>query len=205
MVKAMVKRAKHSKQRQGAAGRVRAIGAFVPDLTKCAFQKYGFSTATILTDWPEIVGGSLAAATRPERLKWPRSPHAYCSLEGHQRGREGATLILRVEPALALDVQYQSSAIKDRINAYFGYYAVQEIRLLQAPIEKAAKQQNRAFTAKKENAFVSGNSSEHTASNNLLSDALARLQRHIIPTSMTTDAHTRYDTQYAAEKNNLSN
>lgn len=205
MVRAMVKRAKHSRQRREAGGRVRAIGAFVPDLTKCAFQKYGFSTATILTDWPEIVGGSLAAATRPERLKWPRSPDTYCSLEGHRRGREGATLILRVEPALALDVQYQSSAIKDRINAYFGYYAVQEIRLLQAPIEKSAKQQNRAFTAEKANVSVSGNSGGQTASNNLLSDALARLQRHIIPTGMTTDAHTRYGAHHALEKSNLSN
>jgi hypothetical protein len=34
----------------------RAVGAFLPRLTRKAFEKYGFSAATLLTDWPAIVG-----------------------------------------------------------------------------------------------------------------------------------------------------
>ena len=39
---------------------------------------------------------------------------------------------LSVEPARALDVQYQTQLIVDRINAYFGYRAVADLRIVQA-------------------------------------------------------------------------
>ena len=35
---------------------VKAVGSFVPRLTRKAFEKYGFSAATLITDWPTIVG-----------------------------------------------------------------------------------------------------------------------------------------------------
>ena len=60
-----------------AGNRVRAVGAFVPGLTRKSFEKYGFSTATLLTDWTVIVGAELAQFTLPERLKWPRNVDAY--------------------------------------------------------------------------------------------------------------------------------
>ena len=120
---------------------VRAVGSFVPQLTKKAFQKFGFSAATMLTNWAEIVGGETALYTRPERLKWPRNIEIYGDSSGDTDGhsgvrqcRSGATLVLRVEPARALDVQYQGRQLMDRINAYFGYRAISEIRILQAPI-----------------------------------------------------------------------
>ena len=52
----------------------KAVGSFVPKLTQKAFEKYGFSTATLLTDWAIIAGEDLSAATLPERVKWPRGP-----------------------------------------------------------------------------------------------------------------------------------
>lgn len=112
----------------------KAVGSFVPQLTKKAFQKYGFSTATLLTDWAAIVGPELAAFSRPERLKWPRNVDAYGDIDQQDSGRPGATLVLRVDGAQALTVQYQSRQIMDRINAYFGYCAVNEIRIMQAPV-----------------------------------------------------------------------
>ena len=129
-------RAKLFRQYNASRSNVRAVGSFVPDITKRAFQKYGFSAATILMDWSDIIGSDLASVTRPERLKWPRNPEI--SSAGKEAcGRQGATLVLRTEPSRALDVQYQCSTIKDRINAYFGYCAVFEIRLLQAPLAEA--------------------------------------------------------------------
>ena len=38
------------------ASSAKAVGSFVPQLTRKAFEKYGFSTATLLTDWAVIVG-----------------------------------------------------------------------------------------------------------------------------------------------------
>ena len=49
-----------------------AAGSFVPQLTRKAFEKFGFSAATLIMDWPTIVGGEIAYYTQPERLKWPR-------------------------------------------------------------------------------------------------------------------------------------
>lgn len=166
--------------------RASAIGAFVPELTKRAFQKYGFSTATILTDWPAIVGSNLAATTRPERLKWPRNNSIHNDLEDHADQRRGATLVLRVEPSHALEVHYQHAVIKDRINSYFGYCAVSEIRVLQAPISR-----NSSFSSviTKNNTIGAGaisstqqrsKDSQETKAVDPLLDALSQLQHNII-------------------------
>jgi hypothetical protein len=111
----------------------KAVGSFVPGLTRKAFEKYGFSAATLITDWPTIAGKELAAFTAPERLKWPRSVRSSDDDQADS-GRPGATLVLRVDPARALNVQYESRQIVERINAYFGYAAIAELRILQAPV-----------------------------------------------------------------------
>ncbi len=103
------------------------LGALIPRLTRPAFERYGFATAQLITDWPEVVGKQLARKCRPTRLKWPKLPGA-----GTADGpRPGATLHLQVAPAFALEIQYASAQIRERINAYFGYRAVAEIRLTQ--------------------------------------------------------------------------
>ena len=42
--------------------------------------------------------------------------------------------MLRVDGARALDVQYKARQVIERINAYFGYAAIAELRILQAPV-----------------------------------------------------------------------
>ncbi len=117
----------------------RSVGTLVPKITKKVFEKFGFSTATLLTDWAIIIGADLAKYTAPERLKWPRGFEGAGTTSEPETGRPGATLMLRVEPARALDIQYKSRLLIDRINAYFGYRAVSEIRIIQAPLlQKAA-------------------------------------------------------------------
>jgi hypothetical protein len=112
----------------------RAVGTFVPKLTHKAFEKYGFAAAALITDWALIVGKDVAGYTAPERLKWPRGVGMRDEVETGAEGRPGATLIIRVEPARALDVQYKGQQIIERINGHFGYRAVAELRILQAPI-----------------------------------------------------------------------
>jgi hypothetical protein len=110
------------------------LGKFVGKLTQKAFEKHGFSAATLLTDWRTIVGNDLATYTAPERLKWPRGVETYGDVAEGGEGRPGATLILRVDSARALDVSYKSRQLIERINAYFGYKAVSELRFIQAPV-----------------------------------------------------------------------
>lgn len=109
----------------------RAVGSYVPSLTRKVFQKFGFSTASLIMDWASIAGPELSRRSMPERLKWPRA--AGEGEEGEQR-REPATLFLRVDPAHALEVQYAASQIAERVNRYLGYRAVADVRILQAPL-----------------------------------------------------------------------
>lgn len=115
----------------------KAVGSFVPRLTQKSFEKFGFSAATLLTDWAAIVGSGLARDTVPERLKWPRAIGVDAGNDG-ATGRPGATLVLRVDPARALDIEYKRAQILDRINGYFGYRAVSEIRIVQEAIRPLA-------------------------------------------------------------------
>jgi hypothetical protein len=117
------------------AASVKAVGALVPSLTRKAFERFGFSTATLLTDWATIVGADLARYTSPDRLKWPRVTPDGEGEAGPQR--QGATLVLRVDLGRGIDVQYKARQIIERINAHFGYRAVAEIRIIQAPVEGA--------------------------------------------------------------------
>lgn len=125
-----------ARKRPGGLFGVKAVGSFVPRLTRKAFEKYGFSAATLITDWPAIVGREIAVYTAPERLKWPRrveQPHEDADAGG--KDRPGATLVLRVDGGRSLDVQHGARQLIERINAYFGYAAVGELRIIQAPVD----------------------------------------------------------------------
>lgn len=116
----------------------KAVGSFVPRLTRKAFEKHGFAAATLLTDWARIVGAEVARYARPERLKWPKGVAAYGEVEAGTEGRPGATLVLAVDPARAMDVEYRRAQLAERINGYFGYRAIAEIRVVQTPIGAGA-------------------------------------------------------------------
>ncbi len=156
------------------------LGAFVPKLTGKAFEKYGFSAVALLTDWRSIVGAELVDCTQPDRLKWPRNVDAYVETADADRGRPGATLVLRVDSGRALDVQYRSAEIIDRINAYFGYRAVAELRFIQAPIDQpravAARANTTAGSATKATA---GSATGQSAELSPLDAALARLEASV--------------------------
>ncbi len=123
-----------SVSRKGTFG-AKAVGSMVPGLTRKAFERFGFSTAALLTDWAGIVGKDLARYTSPDRLKWPRGGHEADDASGPER--QGATLVLRVDLGRGIDIQYRARQIIERINAHFGYRAVAEIRIIQAPVEGA--------------------------------------------------------------------
>ncbi|HRD75451.1 MAG TPA: DciA family protein [Hyphomicrobiaceae bacterium] len=121
----------------------RAVGSYVPRLTRPSFEKFGFSAATLITDWCAIVGPTLAGYTTPDRLRWPRLPAKIAGSDDEATGRPGATLFIAVDPARALDVEYQRAQIIDRVNRYFGYSAIAEVRIEQryaktSPPQRAA-------------------------------------------------------------------
>ncbi|MDX2289249.1 MAG: DUF721 domain-containing protein [Hyphomicrobiaceae bacterium] len=115
----------------------KSVGSFVPQLTRKAFETYGFASASLITDWETIVGADIARQALPVRLRWPKVPTAPAgdgTDAAEPRSRPAATLVLKVSPARALEVQYGAAQIIERINAYFGYRAVGDLRLIQAPL-----------------------------------------------------------------------
>lgn len=112
---------------------VRAIGSLVPDVTRKAFEKHGFPAGRLAADWAAIVGQDLARYCRPERIKWPRTGELDED-DASTGPAAGATLVVRVEGARALDVQYRAAHIMERINGFLGYRAITEIRIVQAPV-----------------------------------------------------------------------
>jgi hypothetical protein len=104
----------------------------------------GFATTALLSEWPAIVGAELAEFTMPDRLVWPRRREDAEEPSPKKSWRpEGAVLVLRVEGPRAIEVQHRSGPILERVNTYFGYRAVAEMRILQAPVDRKAP---RAFS-----------------------------------------------------------
>ena len=96
---------------------VRAVGGLLPALTKRAFAARGLHAATVVTDWPAIVGAALARYSAPERLK------------------ADGTLVVRVaHAAAALELQHLEPVVLDRIATYFGFRAASRLALRQGPL-----------------------------------------------------------------------
>jgi len=133
-----------------------AVGAYVPGVTRAAFEAHGFPSASILSDWPDIIGAEFADITCPERLVWPRGAEPCADEEGGakrrtQHRRAGATLVLRVDGPRSLEVQHIAPQLLERINIYFGYRAVSQLRIVQGPVHREASRETRpAATAKKD-------------------------------------------------------
>jgi len=148
----------------------RAVGSFLPSLSTKALQKYGFSAASLIMDWPAIMGSDFARYAAPERIKWPRTAERTEDEDASaSAGRSGAVLVLRVDGAKALDVQYRAQHIIERINAYFGYAAVAQLRVIQAPMPAAPEERVPRARAEPLAGEVSG------VADARLRDALARL------------------------------
>jgi hypothetical protein len=129
------------KKRRRAYGGPLAVGSYVPGIARRVFEARGFPSAGLLADWPEIIGHDFAAITVPERLVWPRRAEfqekdAGKSKTLYPQRRSGATLVLRVEGPRALEVQHAAPQLLERINVFFGYRAVSDLRLVQGPVRR---------------------------------------------------------------------
>jgi hypothetical protein len=98
---------------------------------KDAFAKQGFAATELVTRWGEIVGPEIAGHCEPEKIQWPRP---YDNEE-----QPSGTLVLRVEGPTAIEIQHLSKIILERVNRFFGWQAVCDLRLRQAPLGRRAK------------------------------------------------------------------
>ncbi|HOZ31913.1 MAG TPA: DUF721 domain-containing protein [Tabrizicola sp.] len=83
-----------------------------------AGEARGFAVARLLTHWAEVVGEDLARKTRPVKISYGK-------------GAMGATLTVLVKATEAPMIQMALPQLKDRVNAVYGYAAVNHIHLTQ--------------------------------------------------------------------------
>lgn len=104
------------------SGGVRPLAALLPKIARTALGHRGFAENGIITDWPAIVGPTLAARSTPVKLAFPPGR------------RQEATLVVRVGGSLALELQHLEPLVVERLNSYFGYRAVARLKILQGPL-----------------------------------------------------------------------
>jgi hypothetical protein len=104
------------------------LSVLLGDVFSDAYAKQGFAARELVTRWAEIAGREIAAHSEPLKLQWPRP------VEGQPQ--EPATLVLRVEGPMALEIQHSSDVILQRVNRFFGWSAVGRLALRQAPLSR---------------------------------------------------------------------
>ena len=83
-----------------------------------ASESRGFAVSRVLTHWVEIVGEATAAIARPVEI-------------GYGRGGLGATLTLLTTGPQAPMLEMQKEAVRQKVNACYGYNAISRIRITQ--------------------------------------------------------------------------
>lgn len=91
-------------------------------------RRAGISTA-LLGSWDEIAGAEFADCTRPERIVWPRRDDP-----GKTEGYRPGQLVIACEGARALFLTHAQGELIARINGFFGYPAIRQIRIVQKPV-----------------------------------------------------------------------
>src|ERR1700709_508891 len=104
------------------------LSVLLSDVFSDAWAKRGLPAGELVTRWAEIAGAEIAAHSQPLKMQWPRP------VEGQPQ--EPATLVLRVEGPMALEIQHSSDVILQRVNRFFGWSAVGRLALRQAPLSR---------------------------------------------------------------------
>jgi len=129
------------------------------------FRRQGFASTELVTRWADIVGAEISEHCEPMRMQWPRRQDAETP--------DPATLVLRVDGPVALEIQHLSGVILERVNRFFGWRAVGRVALRQAPLMRRPQPQrssrpDAAATAREAAALADVEDRD-------LRDALARL------------------------------
>ena len=109
---------------------LRSFGNTLPRGIKQILKKNGYNYSEIISKWNFLVGKDISSCCYPKSIKITR-------------GDKSGTLILSVERGNEINIEYSKKEIINKINSYFGYQLISEIRLQTfSPINKKEKEKN---------------------------------------------------------------
>ena len=115
-------------------GKIRAIQGFKQTSTllqshiRKLGESRGFAQPRVLTHWLEIVGKDLAGVTYPTEVSYAKQGF-------------GGTLTILTKSAFAPMIEMQKETLRCRVNAIYGYNAIQRIRITQTSAHGFAEAQ----------------------------------------------------------------
>ncbi len=105
--------------------KVAALGDITGKLSTPAMRRYGFAHTKLIAEWPTIAGPTYARMSSPVKLSFAPDK------------RIGGTLTLAVDGPAALQIQHVSDLIITAVNRFFGYKAVERLRLVQTNLPQS--------------------------------------------------------------------
>jgi hypothetical protein len=115
-----------------------SVGRFVAPIAGKTLSRGGTVLSELKREWPAIAGAALAGYTTPEKLtKGAPEP-------GFSGKTPPSVLHLKVDPSRALEAQYYTPQIIERINQTLGFKAVSGLRIVQAPVAGTLAKPHRA-------------------------------------------------------------
>ena len=95
---------------------LRSFGNTLPRGLKGILKKNGYNYLEIINKWNLLVGRDISNLCHPKSIKMTQ-------------GNKNGTLILSVERGNEINIEYSKKEIINKINSYFGYKLINEIRL----------------------------------------------------------------------------
>ena len=95
---------------------LRPFGNTLPRGIKGVLKKNGYNYSEIISKWNLLVGKNISNSCYPKSIKMTQ-------------GNKNGTLILSVERGNEINIEYSKNEIINKINSYFGYKLIKEIRL----------------------------------------------------------------------------
>ena len=109
---------------------LRSFGNTLPRGIKQILKKNGYNYSEIISKWNLLVGKDISNYCYPKSIKMSRE-------------NKNGDLVLLVERGNEINVEYSKKDIINKINSYFGYRLISEIRLQTfSPINKKEKEKN---------------------------------------------------------------
>jgi len=95
---------------------LRPFGNTLPRGVKGILKKNGYNYSEIISKWSVLVGKDISNCSYPQSIKI-------------KKGNSNGMLVLGIKRGDEIQIEYAKKEIMDKINSYFGYKLIDEIKL----------------------------------------------------------------------------